>query len=73
MDIAVDDRYFTALSAVISARLGAEHPCALAATKAARVPKPENVKKARAELDRLDPAIRSELDDELERWMHEDF
>jgi hypothetical protein len=73
MDLAVEDRYYTALSAVISARLGAEHPCAVATTKAARVPKPENLKKARAELDRLDPSVRLELDDELERWMHEDF
>lgn len=73
MDIAVEDRFYTALSAVISARVGAEHPCAIATANAARIPSSKNVDEAHAALDRLDPGIRKEVEAELETWMRGDI
>jgi hypothetical protein len=71
MDLDVEDRYFTALNAVICARLGAEHPCAVAAMNAARMPSSRNFDAAHAELARLDSGIRQEIEAELDRWMRE--
>jgi hypothetical protein len=72
MYLEVEDRYFTALNAVASARLGAEHPCTIAAMNAARVPSSRNLDQAQAELARLDGGIRQEIEAELDRWMRED-
>ncbi len=73
MDIAVEDRFYTALSAVISARLGAEHVCAIATANAARIPSPENVEAAQTELAHLNAHIRKEIEMELETWMRGDI
>ncbi|WP_424932937.1 hypothetical protein [Amaricoccus macauensis] len=73
MDFAVEDRFYTALSAVISARLGAEHPCAMATANAARSPSSRNVNAAHQELERLDSGIRKEVEQELETWMRGDI
>jgi hypothetical protein len=69
MDIAVEDRFFTALNAVASARLGAHHPCAVAAANAARFPTHANVTKAHDSLARLDGNLREEIITELESWI----
>lgn len=72
MDIEVEDRFFTTLNAVISARLGAEHPCAIAAAKAAREPSTPIVRAAHKELNDLDPGVRGEIISELQSWMRPD-
>lgn len=73
MEIEVEDRFFTALSSVVAARLGASHPCSIAALTAARDPSTEHIDEAHAELARIDPGIRREIEAELELWMRGDL
>ncbi|MEM8570807.1 MAG: hypothetical protein AAGG56_07825 [Pseudomonadota bacterium] len=73
MDIAVEDRFFTALNAVVAARLGAHHTCTLATANAARIPTTINVNSAHQELARLDPIVRKDIESELATWMRADI
>lgn len=69
MDIEVEDRFFTTLNAIVSARLGAEHPCSAAVAKAARDPSVSVVREAHHELNALDTGVRVEIMTELQSWM----
>lgn len=73
MQIVVEDRFFTALNAVAAARLGAEHPCSVAAGRASRYPTYSNRMKAQDALSGLDPVLRKDVVRELESWTNEDL